>query len=165
MVTNKNARMLKFSCWYPSHIRTSPSCYITKSSSTNDFWYTSMSFLCCFGAWISTNIMMNFHFTQTHDGRLQIHRFTSAHFNERIHATRTQIKPYVPCIHCKISTSHRACVLFFCHHINLAYTLFLNKHFKCGIIRECNITLEGTLSPVEITIVISFDLISLKYYL
>ena len=83
MVTNKNARMLKSSCWYPSHIRTSPSCYITKSSSTNDFWYTSMSFLCCFGAWISTNIVMNFHFTQSHDGRLQIHRVTKCSFQRK----------------------------------------------------------------------------------
>ena len=69
IVTNSNARRLKFSCLYSSHIRTPSSPQRNKSSSTNGLRYTSMSFPGCFGPGISTGIMMNFCFMQSHGGR------------------------------------------------------------------------------------------------
>jgi hypothetical protein len=52
-----------------------------------------------------------------------------------------------------------------CHHSNFAYSLFLNKCFKRGIIRAYHITLAGILFlgsftvTLNITRVISLDLI------
>jgi hypothetical protein len=76
MVTNNNARRLKFSYRYSSHIHTPSSCHNNNSSSTNGLRHTSISFRGCFGPWISTGIMMNFRFMQSHGGRLYIHRVT-----------------------------------------------------------------------------------------
>src|SRR6185436_13537533 len=58
IVTNSNARRLKFSCLYSSHIRTPSSPQSNKSSSTNGLRYTSMSFPGCFGPGISTGTMV-----------------------------------------------------------------------------------------------------------
>jgi hypothetical protein len=74
MVTNNKARRLKFSYQYSSHIHTPSSYHSNNSSSTNGLRYTTMSLPGCFGPGISTGIMMNFHFMQSHGGRLYIHR-------------------------------------------------------------------------------------------
>src|SRR6185436_7604046 len=76
IVTNSNTRRLKFSCLYSSDIRTPSSPQSNKSSSTNGFRYTSISFPGCFGPGISTGIMMNFRFMQSHGERLYIQRVT-----------------------------------------------------------------------------------------
>ena len=76
IVTNSNARRVKFFCLYSSHIRTPSLPQSNKSPSTNGLSYTSMSFPSCFGPGISTGIMMNFHFMQSHGGRLYIQRVT-----------------------------------------------------------------------------------------
>ncbi|PUZ51353.1 hypothetical protein GQ55_6G177300 [Panicum hallii var. hallii] len=77
MVTNNNAHRLKFSCRFSSDIRTPSWCHNNNSSSTNGLRYTSISFPGYFGLRISTDIMMNFRFMQSHGGRLYIHRVTS----------------------------------------------------------------------------------------
>jgi hypothetical protein len=76
MVTNNKARRLKFSYRYSSHIRIPSLCHSNNNSLTNGLRYTSMSLPGCFGPGISTGIMMNFRFMQSHGGRLYIHRVT-----------------------------------------------------------------------------------------
>jgi len=76
MVTNNNARRLKSSCLYSSHIRTPSSRHSKNSSSTNGLKYTSMLFPGCFGPGISIGIMMNFRLMHSHGGRLYMHRVT-----------------------------------------------------------------------------------------
>ena len=76
IVTNSNGHRLKFSCLYSSHIRTPSSPQSNKSSSTNGLRYTSMSFPGYFRPGMSTGIMMNFRFMQSHGGRLYIQRVT-----------------------------------------------------------------------------------------
>src|SRR5664279_275590 len=70
MVTNNNARRSNSSCLCSSHTRTPFSCHNCKSSSTNGLSYTSMSLPGCFGAWMSTGIIMNFRFMHNQGGRL-----------------------------------------------------------------------------------------------
>ena len=76
IVTNNNACRLKFSCLYSSHIRTPSLRQSNKSSWANGLRYISVSFLGCFGTGISTGIMMNFRFMQSHGGRLYRQRVT-----------------------------------------------------------------------------------------
>ena len=150
IVTNNNARRLKFSCLYSSHIRTPSLPQSNKSSSTNGLSYTS--FLGCFGPGISTGIMMNFCFMQSHGGRLYIQRVTGQVLCPLLISPKGFMHPYSNRTLC---FSHPNQIqgtfyLFFlrsslCHRINLALSLFLNRCFKCGIIGEYHMTLAGTL--------------------
>ena len=167
IVKNNNARRLKFSCLYSSHIRTPSSPQSNKSSSTNGLRYTSMSFPDYFGPWISTGIMMNFRFKQSHGGRLYRQRVTGQVLwpllispkgfmpsvlksNLMFLASKSNLG-YVLSIflHCDPSAGCLNIESFLrsslCHHINLALSLFLNRRFKCCIIGEYHMTLAGTL--------------------
>ena len=168
MVTNYNiARRLKSSCLYSSHIRTPSSCHSNNSSSTNGLKYTSMSFPGCFGPGISIGIMMNFHFMHSHGGRLYMHRVTGQVLCPLLISPKgfmpSVLKPnlmflaskaksvYVLSnfLHCDPSAgclNIESCLRSsLCHRINLAFSLFLNKYFKHGIIGEYHMTLAGTL--------------------
>src|SRR5215218_6588251 len=68
MVTNNNARRSNSCSVCSSHTRTPGSAHNSKSSSTNDLRYTSMSLPGCFGPWISTGIIMNFRFMHNQGG-------------------------------------------------------------------------------------------------
>jgi len=167
MVTNNNARRLKSSCLYSSHIRTPSSRHSNNSSSTNGLKYTSMSFPGCFGPEISIGIMMNFRFMHSHGGRLYMHRVTGqvlcpllispkgfmpSVFKPNLMFLATKVKlVYVLSIflHCDPSArclNIESCLRFsLCHRINLALSLFLNRRFRRGIIGEYHMTLAGTL--------------------
>ena len=167
MVTNNNARRLKSSCLYSSHIRTPSSRHSNNSSSTNGLKYTSMSFPGCFGPEISIGIMMNFRFMHSHGGRLYMHRVTCQVLCPLLISPKgfmtSVLKPnliflasnsnsgYVLSIflHCDPSAgclNIESCLHFsLCHRINLAFSLFLNRRFKRDIIGEYHMTLAGTL--------------------
>jgi hypothetical protein len=70
IIMNNNAHRSKCSSLYSFHTRTPVLLHKSRSSSTNGLRYTSMSFLCCFGPWMGTSIIMNFHFMHSHGGRL-----------------------------------------------------------------------------------------------
>ena len=130
IVTNSNARRLKFSCLYSSHIHTPSSPQSNKSSSTNGLRYTSMTF-----SWLLWARDKHWH----HDELLfhvdpwwkivhtKSHRpsaMTTAHLTKRIHAIHIQTETYVSHIQFKfrvlffstathqrgVSTSSLACV-------------------------------------------------------
>jgi len=155
MVTNNNARRLKFSCRYSSHIRTPSSRQSNDSSSTNGLRYTSISLPGCFGPEISTGIMMNFHFKQSHGGRLYIHIVTgqvlclllispkgfmpsilkanlmflaSSAKSLQVLSIFLHWEPSGGCLN--IVSCLRSSL---CHRISLACSLFLNRCFKRGI--------------------------------
>jgi len=167
MVTNNNARRLKSSCLYSSHIRTPSLRYRNNSSSTNGLKYTSISFPGYFGPKISIGIMMNFRFMHSHGGRFYMHRVTGQVLCPLLISPKefmpSVLKPnliflasksksmYVLSIflHCDPSAgclNIESCLRSsLCHRINLAFSLFLNRRFKCGIIGEYHMTLAGTL--------------------
>ena len=168
MVTNNNALRLKSSCLYSSYIRTPSLRHNNNSSSTNGLKYTSMSFPpSCFGPGISIGIMMNFRFMHSHGGRLYMHRVTGQVLCPLLISPKrfmpSILKPnlmflasqaksvYVLSIflHCDPSAgclNIESCLRSsLCHRINLAFSLFLNKCFKRGIIGEYHMILAGTL--------------------
>ena len=113
MVTNNNARRLKSSCLYSSHIRTPFLCHSNNSFSTNGLKYTSMSFPGCFGPGISICIMMNFRFMHSHGGRLYMHRVTGQVLCPLLISPKgfkpSQTEPYVSRIQGKVSV----CSIYF----------------------------------------------------
>jgi hypothetical protein len=70
IITNNEAHRSKCSYLYSSHTRTTVVLHNYRSSLTNSLRYTSMSFLGCFGPWMSTSIIMNFRFMHSHRGML-----------------------------------------------------------------------------------------------
>ena len=96
-----------------------------------------MSFLGCFGLGISTGIMMNFRFMQSHGTLCFSHPNQIQGTFYLFFSTATHQRG--------VSTSSLSCVPSLCHHINLALSLFLNRRFKHGIIGEYHMTFTETL--------------------
>ena len=140
MVMNNNARRLKSSYLYSSHIRTPYSCHSNKSSSTNGLKYTSMSFSGCFGPGISIGIMMNFRFMHSHGGRMYMHRVTGQVLCPLLISPKgfmpSVLKSNLMFLASKAKSVYVLSIFLhcdpsaLCHRINLALSLFLNRRFK-----------------------------------
>ena len=70
IVTNNNAHRSKCSYLCSSHTRTPGLFHKSRSSSTSDLTYTSLSLQGCLGPWMSTGIIINIRFMHNQGGRL-----------------------------------------------------------------------------------------------
>jgi hypothetical protein len=117
------------------------------------------------GPWMSTDIIMNFHFMHNHGGRLSIHRVTGQVLwlvlwspkgfipsvlkaNLRFLASSANSKNSLsialywdPSVGCLNMLSTLRSSLFHCN--SFAWSLFLNRRFRRGIIGAYHITLAG----------------------
>src|SRR5207244_6407121 len=75
MATKIMACRVKHSCLNSSHT-SSPSFHSFPISSSNGSRNTSISFLGCFGPWISIDSIRYFHFIHSHEGMLRMDRIT-----------------------------------------------------------------------------------------
>src|SRR6266540_3376159 len=75
MATKIMARSVKHSCLNSSHT-SSPSFHSFAISSNNGSRNTSISFLGCFGPWISIESIWYFRFIHSHEGMLRMERTT-----------------------------------------------------------------------------------------